>query len=119
MKVLFVGINPSSAKLPSQNTTKRRMPKWSDALGLKYHSFVNCIGKPGPYKAKDVEYDLLAGCLEGYTRVVALGKFPSKVLDNLGVDHFVLPHPSGLNRKLNDREYELQQLEECRKYIHG
>jgi len=38
-------------------------------------------------------------------RLVALGKAASGVLSKLGLKHFEAPHPSGLNRKLNDKAY--------------
>jgi G:T/U-mismatch repair DNA glycosylase len=116
-RVLIVGINPSSAKI-GNNTTWRRLPSWADALGLKIFSFTNCIYTPGPYKFADVDLDLIRSCTEGHSKVVALGNFASKVLQKINVNHFTLPHPSGLNRKLNDRRYELEQLVKCKEYIY-
>ena len=98
-KILIVGINPSSAKAD------------------KLCQSINCIGRPGPYTHRDVEYEFLQECSEGYDKVLALGGFPSKALNKIGVEHFTLPHPSGLNRKLNDKEYERQILEKCSEYL--
>jgi len=56
-------------------------------------------------------------CVQGYDKVISLGGFPSKALKKIGVDHFVMPHPSGLNRKLNDPAYEKQALQECKDYL--
>ena len=117
-RVLLVGINPSSA-VNGQNTTWRRLPKWADYLGLGMFSFTNCIYNPGKYSMRDVDLDLLRESCRHHAKVVALGNFPSQALRKINVDHFTLPHPSGLNRKLNDREYELDQLLKCRNYIHG
>lgn len=50
-------------------------------------------------------------------KVIALGGFASQVLHKLGVEHFKLPHPSGRNRLLNDRNYEAEQLKLCREYL--
>ena len=86
-------------------------------LGHEYFSFVNCIGRPGPYAAKDVEFDLIRECARDYDKVIALGGFASKALQKLHISHFVLPHPSGLNRRLNDREYEKKVLRECYEYV--
>lgn len=115
-RVLIVGINPSAAKL-GHNTTWRRLPRWADALGIDKFSFTNCISNPGPYKFSDVDLNMMKKCTEGHDKVVALGNFASNVLKKINVDHFTLPHPSGLNRKLNDREYELKVLSECHEYI--
>ena len=115
--MLIVGINPSSSKSISPCITLKRLYGWADALSIQFFSFVNCIGRPGPYSHRDVDYELLLACVEGYDKVIALGGFPSRALDKIGVDHFMLPHPSGLNRKLNDKEYEKRILEECDAYI--
>jgi len=117
-RVLIVGINPSAAKL-GHNTTWRRLPSWADTLGLNIFSFTNCIYAPGPYKFSDVDLDLIKNCTEGHDKIVALGNFASKVLQKINIDHFTLPHPSGLNRKLNDKSYERDQLVKCKEYIYG
>jgi hypothetical protein len=118
-RVLIVGINPSSARDIGRNTTWRRLPCWADFLGIDKFSFTNCIYTPGPYKFSDVDLDLIKSCTEGHDRVVALGNFASKVLQKINVNHFTLPHPSGLNRKLNDKAFELDQLVKCKEYIYG
>jgi hypothetical protein len=97
----------------------RRLPLWIDRMGAGIVSFTNCISEAGPYTRADIDYDRLSKSAAGYDRVVALGNFPSSALKKLNIDHFVLPHPSGLNRKLNDPKFELEQLELCRNYIHG
>ena len=114
---MIVGINPSSSKRVDPCITLKRLYRWTDALSIQFFSFVNCIGRPGPYSNKDVDCEFLMKCAKGYDKVIALGGFPSHALKKLGVDHFMLPHPSGLNRKLNDREYEKRVLEECSEYI--
>ena len=116
-RVLVVGINPSSSKSVKPCITLKRLYRWMGELGYTYFSFVNCIGRSGPYSSKDVEYDLLSDCAEGYSRVIALGGFASAALKKIGIEHFTMPHPSGLNRKLNDRDYELKMLRDCHEYI--
>lgn len=55
---------------------------------------------------------------EDYVRVVALGRKASKHLRQLGVENFFeLPHPSGLNRKLNDENYVNSELAKCQKWL--
>lgn len=116
-KVLVVGINPSDWVLKPNCTTHRRLPKWLEYMGVEDHTFINCIGVPGKYRMKDVRYDMVKEQAEKHDKVIALGNFPSAVLRKLSVDHFTLPHPSGLNRKLNDKDYELRMLEECGRYV--
>jgi hypothetical protein len=50
--------------------------------------------------------------------VIALGGEASKRLNELGVKHFKLPHPSGLNRKLNDKQEISRLLYRCKKFIY-
>jgi len=50
-------------------------------------------------------------------KVVALGSTASKRLAE--VPHFRLPHPSGLNRKNNDKEFLQTALDDCRSYVHN
>jgi hypothetical protein len=47
--------------------------------------------------------------------VVALGNKASKALRD--IPHFKLPHPSGLNRQINDKNYINYQLLACKRYI--
>jgi uracil-DNA glycosylase len=51
------------------------------------------------------------------TKVVAVGNEASKFLKAHGIEHFKLPHPSGLNRKLNDKEWLAKELKNCKKYL--
>ena len=49
--------------------------------------------------------------------IVALGNNASKALS--GFSHFKLPHPSFLNRKCNDQEVVMSQLESCKSWLTG
>jgi hypothetical protein len=52
-------------------------------------------------------------------RVIALGQKAADYLGKVGIEeYFVLPHPSGLNRQLNDKEYVKNKLGFCRTYIY-
>lgn len=88
-----------------------------EALGFNHYSFSNVIPYEGEYKMKDVDVDFVKSFTNGYDKVIALGGFASRALSRAGVDHYVLPHPSPLNRKLNDREYEKRVIEECREWL--
>ena len=120
MRAIVVGINPSSHKTVDKHCiTIKRLFKWMDALNIKYFSFVNCISSPGKYSKSDIEYEFLNKCTREYDAVLALGNFPSEALTKINIKHFKLPHPSGLNRLLNDSNYELSVLNNCREYIYG
>lgn len=49
-------------------------------------------------------------------RIIALGKSAAKVLGKLGLKYLEMPHPSGLNRKLNDKEYTASMVNTLRSY---
>jgi len=49
--------------------------------------------------------------------MVALGNSASKFLDTIEVEHFKLPHPSGRNLKLNDKEWLTTELNKCKRYL--
>lgn len=114
----MVGINPARGGTRVRGTLAR-LAGWMDVIGLRHWSFVNCISSPGPYTFKDVDFDTLGAATQGYDKVVCLGGFPSRALRTLGINHHVLPHPSGLNRNLNDPEYERQQVNLCKEYIYA
>lgn len=48
-------------------------------------------------------------------KIVALGNAASKALK--WIPHFKLPHPSGLNRQLNNKSFVLAKLLECKKWL--
>lgn len=49
--------------------------------------------------------------------VVALGNNASSRLNKLQIPHFKLPHPSGRNRKLNDKKFIDSELKKCKDYL--
>lgn len=52
-------------------------------------------------------------------RIVALGKAAAEVLKKLDVEFLEMPHPSGLNRKLNDKNYTTSKLAELKAYCNA
>lgn len=114
MRVIFVGLNPAR---PGRTLSQalRRLYRWADSLGIGYFSFTNAYY--GSLDEPDLQF--LRDCLAGYDRVIALGNVASSSLHKIGIEHFKMPHPSGRNRLLNDREYELAMIERCREYIRG
>lgn len=117
--VLVLGINPSDHTPKPNCTTLRRLPVWLEYMEVMKHTFLNCIAEPGAYRMKDVRMELVEQTAKAHDKVIALGNFPSNVLRKLDIEHFTLPHPSGLNRKLNSIEYEVTMLDRCAEYIHS
>lgn len=114
MRVLVVGMNPSK-KANSQ--ALKRLREWTSYIGVEKFSFVNAVSTPGPVSKNMIDKSTLMEYTSTYDKVIALGNFASEALDSLSVSHYKLPHPSGLNRMINDRELVLDRLEECRKYL--
>lgn len=107
-RVLVVGCNPGAplrdASRVPRGSALARLGEWVGRAGLPYVSFVNCFYETGRYSMRRVEWDFLRDCVAcgEHETVVALGGFPSQVLTRLGVEHVRVPHPSGLNREVND-----------------
>ena len=117
-KVMFVGDRPSPKNTnPSVafygTKSMDTLAGWLFWLGLnkKQVLFINSH-----------EQDLLVA-IEVHSNlggtVVALGNNASDRLDKIGVPHFKLPHPSGRNRKLNDKKFIDSELEKCKNYLRG
>lgn len=118
-KVLIVGMCPSDKPTLgyTRNASFKRLEAWMDELGVEHFSFINVFDKPHVPTLSKVKGKPLVEAAKGYTNIVALGGFVSLALNRLMIDHFQLPHPSPLNRKLNDKEYEKQILKECKEYL--
>ena len=50
-------------------------------------------------------------------KIIAVGRQVSDALRERGIEHHEIPHPSGLNRKLNDRNYVNGMIGELKKYL--
>ena len=109
MKPLILGINPSPVAF-RKNHSLHRLSEWMTFLGYETYCFSNVIPYEGNYTQRDVDLDFVRESTKGHDIIVALGGFVSKTLQRAGIDHIPLPHPSPLNRKLNDKEYEKAML---------
>ena len=94
-----------------------RLSEWMTFLGYDTYCFSNVISYEGNYTQRDVDLDFVRESTRGRDTIIALGGFVSKTLQRAGIDHVSLPHPSPLNRKLNDKKYERAVLEDMRNYI--
>lgn len=110
MTVLFVGDRPSphnkSPDIAFVGTKSHAtLLDWCAIIGAQMPQFANRVDKD--LNAKLVKAKLYA------IPVVALGNEAEKFLSKTDVQFFKLPHPSGLNRKLNDRQWLINKLNEC------
>ncbi len=117
MKVLVLGLNPS--KKGRKAPTLKVLDKWLEHLDVRIVSFDNIYMDYGSFSLKDVDEDYVKNICFNYEKIVSLGEKASHLLRIVGIDHFKLPHPSGLNRQLNNKEYVEKQLNSCYKYLHG
>ena len=121
MKVLVIGQNPSGKPTLNgkQNATFRKLEGWMSYIGVHHFSFVNTFDEPGAQpKLHKVDYERLCTLCQEYDIIVTLGAFVSNVLSRINVKHFGLPHPSPLNRLLNDKTFEKTMIDQCKEYIH-
>jgi hypothetical protein len=129
-RVLVIGMNPS--KIPAidlrYNRFQRTLILWLNYTWTFNYSFVNVHHTPGDFSPtegdllflkKTIEYHLELN-QEG-ARVMVMGKLASNVVRRLVPDltFFESPHPSGLNRKLNDKKYVKCFLEQLDNYINS
>lgn len=114
--VAFVGQNPS-AKAAKNGNTFPRLNDWVNKLGLDTFTFMNAYPHPGKCRVSDVNLDNLRKALYKFPKVVALGNFAAEALTKAGIHHFKLPHPSPLNRQINDDRFINSKLDECREYL--
>lgn len=119
-KIIFVGLNPSRVKIQDARklSTHDRFKKWLDFFEMDYACFTNLTGDQNwNFSITDIDLMWIAKQLENDSIIIALGKKTSIILSKLKITHFQLPHPSPRNRQLNSKEYEMQQLKECKTWI--
>jgi uracil-DNA glycosylase family 4 len=124
-KIVLVGSNPSvkaASQVAFSPCTKsgRLVEEWLlpfDKL-IATRCYINVYDKPTennrPLTAKEIK----AGCnnlqnaitLFKPDLIIAFGKTASRALTLLGYEHYEMPHPSGLNRQLNDPTYVQEKL---------
>lgn len=97
--------------------TFKRLENWMERVGVTYYGFMNVYNEQGSFKKTDIDYEYVSQCINNQTTIVALGNVASEVLTKLDKDHLKMPHPSGLNRLLNNKEYEKQKLSELNEYV--
>ena len=117
--VIVVGMCPSDKPTlgMKRNATFRNLESWMDRLNIRHFSFINTFDFPGKAQPKNVDFDSLEKACKGYNNVLALGNFASTALCKIGVQHYVLTHPSPLNRNLNHKWWIDLMIEDCKEYL--
>lgn len=127
--ILIVGSNPSqsspdnSAFNKSTKSYKTIMSWFSDLNNIELN-FANLVDEKTDNnkqlsKSKIRQnIDSIIQKTNGYNTIIACGKVASMGLRMAEVDHFEMPHPSGLNRFWNSKEQSDLKIKEMLKYIY-
>lgn len=119
--VIFVGDEPSAKnkdpEVPFVGTkSMKNLLDWMYILEVDVNNVLVCnrhqIHKNGEIRVPGLTSSYLPG-----DRIIALGNKASKHLNELTFGHFKLPHPSGLNRKLNDEKFIKSELNRCKEWL--
>jgi len=114
IKVVFVGDQPSKKNISSDiafvgATCFYRLIRWIKYIEPDYYITLNSV--------LNSDLEKINVLSENGFKVVALGNNAHKNLQHCGIEHFTLPHPSGLNRKINDDNYVKNVLELAKQYV--
>jgi len=116
--LIIVGLNPSKSRAIKNGSALRRLHEWADYLNLSIFSFTNLSDDPHwDFKFKSLDKDFIVQSISGYGIIVALGSQVHDTLKRLGIDSFKLPHPSPLNRQINDPVYIHSKLDELKEIL--
>lgn len=81
---------------------------WCTRAGMTAEDFyiINAASKFGTVKMGDVDLNQMRAYVDKYGKIICLGKFAEKAVKRCDIQSkkiLFLPHPSGLNRILNDQ----------------
>ena len=120
--ILFVGSNPSNASTCDiafhwATRSSQILTSWcKDVTGHLTH--INVMNEKTednrPLKKSEIKLNLerLKNEIDAIkpNRIVALGRTATTALTLLGVEFYEMPHPSGSNRKLNDKLFVAEKI---------
>lgn len=113
--ILFIGDKPSPKMKPGARAfegaaCEQRLMEWIAHLDIREYKIINS-NDPAILQLNIT----LGSWVEERLTLVALGNQASR---NLGIRvHFKLPHPSGKNRQINDKEFIAKKLTECKEWL--
>jgi uracil-DNA glycosylase len=127
--ILFVASNPSRLNIDPNiaiigSKSEKTFNSWAEYLSpQKDYQVTNVSDKitdqNKPLKRSEYNLTRLSE-LAHYpttTKVVALGKTAADALDQIGIKYYKLPHPSPLNRFLNNTVQVEAVLEDCKAWL--
>lgn len=130
MRILFVGSNPSNSSLTDaafhgSTRSSKILTEWCSSIKDAMFIYINVLSKKTPENRPLLKSEiinslsLLKEDIAGIKpdKIIALGKTASTALTLLGVDFLEMPHPSGRNRLLNNKEYVNEKIAQLRSYV--
>lgn len=117
MLTIFVGDEPSKLNTDHNKAfvgakCNKRLDKWISYLGLNEKQTLKINSKD------TVDLALIKyAASDKNNNVVALGNLAAKRLKMADILFYKIDHPSGLNRKLNDKAYEKKMLDDCKEWL--
>ena len=118
-ELLIIGHSPSpSSKVRESNPTLKRLDRWLDACDVGIYSFTN-LQPSSSLSIKNLEINktLFHKMVKNYRKVITLGKEVKHYTNKMGYNFYELPHPSPLNRNLNDKKYEKSVIKGLQIYL--
>ncbi len=111
--ILFVGDSPSPKMKPDAPAfagavCEPRLEAWISIVAKEHEYYI--VNKTNPAFLAILYLAKTTGA-----KIVALGNNASKALGD--TYHFKLPHPSGRNRQLNNKQFVAKKLKECKKWL--
>lgn len=115
-RVVFVGDQPSSLNKDPKVAflgarCYPRLLKWIKYLEVTDYELIN--------SHKSYLLDAIKHLHNNGYRVIALGNEAHKRLKRAKIPHGAIGHPSGLNRALNDKSFEINMLDRCKDWIYA
>lgn len=116
IKVIFIGDEPSKTNIHTNVAFVgakcfTRFAYWISVIKPDYYISLNSDRMSLIHTIKKLK--------DNNFRVIALGNKASKRLVKYEIKHFQLPHPSGLNRKTNEKGYMATELYKAFDYVRG
>ena len=125
--IIFVGDKASAKNLSSDipfvgTKSYRTLLEWICDMNLSLNDVHLC--NKGDIKEYKWGGEYYIGChlldiLPLEDKIVVLGNEAEKRIKKTGLDYFKLPHPSGLNHKLNDKKWLKKELKKCELWLGG
>ena len=119
-KILVLGHSPSSKEYCPRkgNPSINRLNRWLDDCGVRIYSFSNASAhRATSLKMADIDETYITNITSGYNKILSLGNEVNNILTKMGIEHYALPHPSPLNRKFNNKKFEISVISGLQSYL--